>query len=109
MVPKGWEWDEPAQAHIILRLLSFHKQAEERKGRSVPETFASMIQAWRDPLDKTRRLRYADVFLYSDKLEVFYIGNNDTEKCFVGHLFIKPTIFPPLLPSRTCSHRHLSH
>lgn len=72
-------------------------------------TFDLMIQTWWDPLDKAHRLMYADVFLYSAKPEVFYVGNNTTEKFLGGHLFIKSTIFPPLLSRRTCSHWHLSH
>lgn len=100
----------PAQAHVVFRLLPFHKQAEEEKEHFVPSgTFALMIQIWWDPLDKTHRLMYADVFLYSAKPVVFYVGNKNTEKLLGGHLFIKSTIFPPLLPGRTCSHTYLSH
>lgn len=72
----------PAQAHIILRLLSFPKQAEEQKGHSVPETFASMIQTWWDPLDKTHRL----MLMFSCtqlNLKYFTLGKITLRNCLV--------------------------
>lgn len=45
-----------------------------------------MTQTQDDPLDKTFRPTFAGVLWFSAKLEVFYIGSNDTEKFFGGQL-----------------------
>lgn len=84
-MPEGWEWAEPSSCLHCSPVPSSHKPAEEEKGPSVPETSALMAQTWWCPLDRALRLKDA-AFLHSDKLEVFYIGNKDTEKFLAGHL-----------------------